>query len=173
MNTKKHSKKYNKIRNTKVKNTKVKNTKLKNKSKKRILNGGNYNQHVLTNTLCNNFNENEPYSLKPIIKEMCKLNIKSYSSNSNYNFNLNNDNYDLTSENDTNNYNYGCFEGCYNKKNDVLLHIFILFVIIFMLSLLPYIYLCIKMGFIYLKTVTSRHLNCFKNCLNEKIKNVK
>ena len=39
--------------------------------------------------------------------------------------------------NDTNNYNYGCFEGCYNKKNDVLLHIFILFVIIFMLSLLP------------------------------------
>ena len=66
--------------------------------------------------------------------------------------------------NDTNNYNYGCFEGCYNKKNDVLLHIFILFVIIFMLSLLPYIYLCIKMGFIYLKTVTSRHLNCFKNC---------
>ena len=105
MNTKKHSKKYNKIRNTKVKNTKVKNTKLKNKSKKRILNGGNYNQHVLTNTLCNNFNENEPYSLKPIIKEMCKLNIKSYSSNSNYNFNLNNDNYDLTSENDTNNYN--------------------------------------------------------------------
>lgn len=65
--------------------------------------------------------------------------------------------------NDDDNYNYGCFEGCYNKKNDVLLNIFILFVVIFMLSLLPFIYIYIKMCFLYLKTVNFSDLNCLKN----------
>ena len=69
--------------------------------------------------------------------------------------------------NDTNNYdynyNYGCFEGCDNKKNGVLLNIFIFFVVLLLLYLLSFIYIYIKMCILYFKTVNCSYYNCFKN----------